>query len=82
MVLNEPEASLHPDLTPALGRLIRRAARSAQVWVISHSARLAVALEEDSDCNTLVLDKVFSETTIVGQGMLDKPPWHWADASK
>jgi len=82
MVLNEPEASLHPDLTPALGRLIRRAARNSQVWIISHSTRLASALEEDPDCNTLVLDKVFSETTIVGQGMLDRPAWHWADASK
>ena len=79
MVLNEPESSLHPDLTPALGRLIRKAARNSQVWVISHSTRLAATLEEDPDCNTLVLDKVFSETTLVGQGMLDRPAWHWAD---
>jgi predicted ATPase len=82
MVLNEPEASLHPDLTPALGRLVRRAARHSQVWVISHSTRLAAALEEDPDCNALVLDKIFSETTLAGQGLLDKPAWHWADASK
>jgi predicted ATPase len=34
MVLNEPETSLHPDLLPALGRLIIRAAITTQVWVV------------------------------------------------
>ena len=39
MVLNEPETSLHPDLLPALARLIVRAAERSQVWVVSHSTR-------------------------------------------
>jgi predicted ATPase len=32
MVLNEPETSLHPDLLPALSRLIIKAAETTQVW--------------------------------------------------
>lgn len=82
MVLNEPETSLHPDLLPALGRLIRQAARVSQVWVISHSKRLAAALEEDPECQTLRLEKTFSETSLPGQHRLDRPAWHWADEGK
>ncbi len=37
MVLNELENSLHPELIPALGRLIKRAAESSQVIVVSHN---------------------------------------------
>jgi predicted ATPase len=48
---NEPETSLHPDLMPALARLIRHTARETQVWVVSHASRLISALEEDSDCH-------------------------------
>lgn len=46
LALNEPETSLHPDLIPALARLITRAATRSQVWVVTHSAKLASALEE------------------------------------
>ncbi len=79
IVLNEPETSLHPDLLPALARLIRHAARSCQVWVVSHAARLVAALEEDPACHTIALEKDLSETRIRGQGMLDEPPWHWPE---
>lgn len=37
LVLNEPETSLHPDLLPALGRLIVTAAEQAQIVVVSHA---------------------------------------------
>ncbi|AIN60839.1 MULTISPECIES: AAA family ATPase [Pseudomonas] len=79
MVLNEPETSLHPDLLPALARLIRRAARECQVWVVSHAPRLVAALEEDEDCNSIHLEKTLGQTGIVGQGMLDEPAWNWPD---
>jgi predicted ATPase len=79
MVLNEPETSLHPDLMPALARLIRHAARHAQVWVVSHSARLIAALEEDPDCHSILLEKDLGETRIVGQGILDQPAWQWPE---
>lgn len=79
MVLNEPETSLHPDLLPALARLIRDAASRTQVWVVSHSSRLIAALEAAPDCHSLVLEKTLGETEIIGQGLLDAPPWHWPD---
>lgn len=82
MVLNEPETSLHPDLLPALARLIIRAAMDTQVWVISHANRLIVALEEAEKCNSLQLDKSLGQTQVVGQGMLDQPSWQWPDQSK
>ncbi|WP_363796345.1 AAA family ATPase [Lysobacter firmicutimachus] len=79
MVLNEPETSLHPDLLPALARLIAHASRRTQVWVVSHAARLIAALEQEADCNSLRLEKQFSQTGIVGQGMLDAPAWYWPE---
>jgi predicted ATPase len=77
MVLNEPETSLHPDLLPALARLIARAARDTQVWVVSHAQLLTDALHANPACTSLRLDKQLGETRIEGQGMLDAPPWHW-----
>ena len=58
MVLNEPETSLHPDLLPALARLIRHAAQHCQVWVVSHAPRLVAALEEDEACHSIRLEKI------------------------
>jgi len=79
MVLNEPETSLHPDLLPALARLIIQASRQCQVWVVSHASRLIAALQQDEGCNSIVLEKVLGETQIVGQGILDAPAWHWPE---
>lgn len=79
MVLNEPETSLHPDLLPALARLIIRASHSCQVWVVSHASRLIAVLERDPECNCIVLEKDLGQTEVVGQGMLDQPAWHWPD---
>lgn len=77
LVLNEPETSLHPDLLPALGRLIARAAESSQVVVVSHASRLISALEQQPDCHSLLLEKEFGETQIVGLHTLDTPAWAW-----
>ncbi|MEH6418718.1 AAA family ATPase [Pseudomonas sp. CGJS7] len=79
MVLNEPETSLHPDLLPALARLIAHAAKRTQVWVVSHATRLISALEQVEDCNSIHLEKQFSQSQIVGQGMLDAPAWYWPE---
>jgi predicted ATPase len=79
MVLNEPETSLHPDLLPALARLIRHASLHTQVWVVSHASRLIAALEEDPDCQSIALEKDLGETRIVGQSLLDQPSWHWPE---
>lgn len=79
LVLNEPEASLHPDLLPALARLIARAAAHSQVLVVSHSTRLVAALERENDCNSILLEKAFGETGVAGQSELDRPAWHWPE---
>ena len=79
MILNEPETSLHPDLLPALARLIVQASRRSQIWVISHAPRLIAALEQAPECNIVALEKQLSETGIVGQGILDRPVWHWPE---
>jgi len=77
MVLNEPETSLHPDLLPALGRLIIAASQHTQVWVVSHASRLIATLEQHPECNAIVLEKQLGQTVIQGQGMLDEPAWKW-----
>ena len=77
MVLNEPETSLHPDLLPALARLIIKASNISQLWVVSHANRLINALNAFEHCNTLTLDKTLGQTEIVAQDLLSKPRWNW-----
>lgn len=73
MILNEPETSLHPDLLPALARLIARASRHSQVIVVSHAAALVSALQE-SGARRIVLEKQLGETVAVDQ---ERPAWNW-----
>jgi predicted ATPase len=77
LVLNEPETSLHPDLLPALARLIARASQHSQVLVVSHAARLIAALEREGESQSIVLEKQLGATRIVGADELDVPPWKW-----
>ncbi len=77
MVLNEPETSLHPDLLPALGRLMKRCAEDTQLWVTTHAPILIEALTADGSCNHLDLDKDFGETFVQDLDPLDVPPWRW-----
>jgi len=79
LVLNEPENSLHPDLLPALARLIIQASEQTQVWVVSHASRLVAALNQSQDCHAIELEKELGQTQVIGQGMLDEPSWHWPD---
>jgi predicted ATPase len=79
MILNEPETSLHPDLLPALARLIEKASERTQVWVVSHASRMIAALKEAKACNAITLTKDHGETAIEGQGQLDAPPWRWPE---
>lgn len=46
IALNEPEASLHPDMLPALAAMIARASAESQIWVVTHSTALADAIAE------------------------------------
>lgn len=77
MVLNEPETSLHPDLLPALGRLIAAASTRCQIWVITHSPVIKAELERTPSSHSLALEKHLGETTVVGQTRTTAPAWSW-----
>lgn len=77
MVLNEPETSLHPDLLPALARLIANAARNAQIVVVSHAPPLIRELESSRNCARLHLIKDFGETKVEGETLLNRVKWDW-----
>lgn len=77
LVFNEPESSLHPDLYPALARLIGRSAARSQLIVVSHSAALVSMLGQESGAGTHQLEKVLGETRLANTGLLDRPRWEW-----
>jgi predicted ATPase len=79
MVLNEPETSLHPDLLPALARLMVRASERCQMIVVSHAGPLIDALSKQPECHPVMLEKNFGETNVVGSGRLNMPPWCWPE---
>ena len=74
MVLNEPEMSLHPELMPALGRLIVKASERSQVIVVSHAQDLVAAIESAGRANRITLEKTLGETQVVDGS---SPPWEW-----
>ncbi len=80
-VLNEPEASLHPELLPALAALISRACEVSQIIVVTHSAPLVESLRalHADDMALLRLAKDEGRTVVEGQGALDEPAWHWPE---
>jgi predicted ATPase len=74
MILNEPETSLHPDLLPALARLIAQASKRSQMIVVSHAPILVSALDAEANSRQVVLEKQLGET-IVQDGL--PPDWTW-----
>lgn len=62
IALNEPEASLHADLLPALAELIVNASKYSQVWVSTHSAVLADRIHALSGVRPLRLELMEGET--------------------
>jgi predicted ATPase len=73
MVLNEPETSLHPDLLPALARLILAAAKNTQIIVVSHAPLLIDELTASAICTRLHLLKEFGETKLEGSMLFNTP---------
>ena len=76
VVLNEPEASLHPDLLAPLAELVIAASEDSQVLVVTHAERLSAPLE-DSRSVVHRLRPTSAGTVIDGQLPLERPPWHW-----
>ena len=66
IALNEPESSLHPDLMEPLGRLVAKAAERTQVWLVTHSERLASAIAATGAGSVRTVIKRDGATTIDG----------------
>ncbi len=66
IALNEPETSLHPELLEPLARMIVRAAERTQIWVVTHSERLAQAFAAAGAITPRTVIKRNGETWIEG----------------
>ncbi len=64
IALNEPESSLHPDLLPALAKMIVDAAEFSQIWVSTHSTQLAASIHEISGTDPVELELLEGATRI------------------
>ena len=74
MILNEPEASLHPDLLAPLARLMLKAAKRCQLVVVSHARPLVDALARHAGTTLVSLDKRLGETIARG---VEPSDWRW-----
>lgn len=74
MILNEPEASLHPDLLAPLARLLVAASQRCQLIVVSHATPLVEALARAADTMVIELRKELGETQTSQTGWID---WKW-----
>ena len=66
IALNEPEASLHPDLMEPLAGMIVKAAERSQVWLVTHSERLAEAVAALGGAKVRMVMKKDGATMIEG----------------
>jgi predicted ATPase len=66
IALNEPEASLHPELIKPLAGLIGRAAERTQLWLVTHSSALAEAVAEAGKGKVRTVFKDDGATQIAG----------------
>ena len=66
IALNEPEASLHPSLLAPLARLIVKASRRADVWIVTHAEQLTEALRSESSVPLRRVIKQKGATAIEG----------------
>lgn len=72
LALNEPETSLHPDLLEPLAKQLVNAGRYSQLWVVTHSQRLAELVEKFSGEAPIRLQLVGGETRVIGQRTADE----------
>ena len=72
LALNEPETSLHPDLLEPLAKQLVNAAKYSQLWVVTHSHRLAELVEKFSGEAPISLEIAGGETRVTGQRTMDE----------
>jgi len=70
VALNEPEASLHPDLMEPLGRMIADASSRTQIWLVTHSERLAEVIRQSGAGAVRTVVKREGATAIEGLTLL------------
>ncbi|MDB4985429.1 MAG: ATP-binding protein [Myxococcaceae bacterium] len=75
LVLNEPEASLHPRLLVPLARLVGAAAQRSQVLIVSHAHELMDGLYACVEPTLIELTREDGETRVLGQSPLEEPAW-------
>jgi predicted ATPase len=68
IALNEPESSLHPDLMEALAGLVVQASERAQIWLVTHSERLAGAIAATGAGKVRTVEKFDGATWVGGLG--------------
>ena len=71
LAMNEPETSLHPDLLEPLARQLVNAGKYSQLWIVTHSQRLAELVEKFSGEAPIRLELVGGETRVIGQRTID-----------
>ena len=71
LALNEPETSLHPDLLEPLAKQMVNAAKHSQLWVVTHSNKLAELVEKYSGEAPVPLTLIGGETRVVGQRLVE-----------
>ena len=71
LALNEPETSLHPDLLEPLARQLVKAGKYSQLWIVTHSSRLAELVEKFSGEAPITLELVGGETRVKGQHLIE-----------
>ena len=67
IVINEPEASLHPDLMPPLAKLVAKVSNDTQVLIVTHSRELAAEIAARCDAKVVDLVSFNGETRLAGQ---------------
>jgi len=71
LALNEPETSLHPDLLEPLAKQLVNAGKYSQLWIVTHSQKLAELVEKFSGEAPIKLELVGGETRVIGQRLVD-----------
>ena len=71
LALNEPETSLHPDLYEPLARAMVNASHNSQLWVVTHSQKLAELVEQYSGEEPIRLELTGGETKVMGQKLVE-----------
>jgi predicted ATPase len=64
LAINEPETSIHPDLLEPLAQLIVQASRASQIWITTHSEKLAGHIEKLAGVRPVRLEKQEGETRL------------------